>query len=76
MIVNSCFFFSHSVVLRCQVCVASGKIVGDSQWLRCKACKHPMIEAELNGSSTCPLCHALLPSKISRRGASASVGGR
>ncbi|GMH42155.1 hypothetical protein BSKO_10074 [Bryopsis sp. KO-2023] len=44
------------------VCVASGRIIRDSQSIRCKSCKHLMIAAEVLGRDACPLCHAVLPS--------------
>uniref|UniRef100_A0A7S0R8E2 Anaphase-promoting complex subunit 4 WD40 domain-containing protein n=1 Tax=Chlamydomonas leiostraca TaxID=1034604 RepID=A0A7S0R8E2_9CHLO len=46
---------------RDQVCVASGKIIKDGGYLRCKTCKHPMMTAEIRSASACPLCHAPLP---------------
>lgn len=63
---------------RLQVCVASGKqISSDVAYLRCKACKHPMIEVELGGRTTCPLCHSLLPiggAKVRGAGSGAGYG--
>eukprot|EP00798_Chlamydomonas_sp_ICE-L_P009063 gene9063-16189_t len=43
------------------VCVASGKIIRDSGYMRCKTCKHPMVVAEVRSRTACPLCHATLP---------------
>ncbi|KAK9804414.1 hypothetical protein WJX72_011599 [[Myrmecia] bisecta] len=44
-----------------EVCVASGKIVREVQGaVRCKACKHYSIQAELKGLTICALCHTPL----------------
>ncbi|KAK3238460.1 WD repeat-containing protein 35 [Cymbomonas tetramitiformis] len=48
------------------VCVASGKEVSGESMMRCKHCKHVMINTELRGSNFCPLCHG---------GISESLGG-
>ncbi len=44
-----------------QVCIASGRVIRDSNYFFCKACKHPMIIAESKGLVSCPLCHTALP---------------
>lgn len=46
---------------RDQVCVASGKIIKDVGYYRCKVCKHPMMVSEIRNASACALCHAPLP---------------
>ena len=43
-----------------ELCVASGKIIKDPKWKRCRTCKHPMLLAELRGRRHCPLCHSPL----------------
>ena len=45
-----------------EICVASGKVIRDSKWKRCKRCKHPMLLVELKHRIHCPLCHASLVS--------------
>lgn len=44
-----------------QVCIASGRIIRDSNYFFCRTCKHPMIIAESKGLVACPLCHTALP---------------
>jgi len=56
------------VAPREQVCVASGRIIRDNNYVRCKVCKHPMITAETRSSNSCPLCHAPLSSAPDTKG--------
>lgn len=58
-----------------QVCVSSGRIIRDSNWVRCKICKHPMITAEVRNRRNCPLCHSTLP-PIDSSGGKSQSGAR
>eukprot|EP00232_Nephroselmis_pyriformis_P019088 CAMPEP_0182899530 /NCGR_PEP_ID=MMETSP0034_2-20130328/28121_1 /TAXON_ID=156128 /ORGANISM="Nephroselmis pyriformis, Strain CCMP717" /LENGTH=1198 /DNA_ID=CAMNT_0025033565 /DNA_START=181 /DNA_END=3774 /DNA_ORIENTATION=- len=45
---------------RGEICVASGRLISEANWTRCKMCKHAMISTEVRGKVACPLCHSSL----------------
>ena len=48
-----------------EICIASGRTIKDSKWIRCDTCKHSMLLMEIKGLKHCPLCHASLQAKSS-----------
>eukprot|EP01138_Halocafeteria_seosinensis_P016315 gb/GECG01016645.1/.p1 GENE.gb/GECG01016645.1/~~gb/GECG01016645.1/.p1 ORF type:complete len:1236 (+),score=172.06 gb/GECG01016645.1/:1-3708(+) len=46
-------------------CVASGRPIFDSKYIKCKRCKHYLLNSDIGNLQHCPLCHDILPEAAS-----------